>query len=149
MSDYTWTLRVCAPSRAAIRVSTRIHQFTVGRPIEFDAESPSIGALEYALGAVGGEIVGGLLAFAKRRRLKVYEVEAVVTGALEGALAYLEVVGESGPPRIAGIHVKVFVATSEAEPLIRRAFAEAVARLPLVNTLRAGTLLDISLSITE
>jgi hypothetical protein len=43
----------------------------------------------------------------------------------------------------------VFVATSEAEPLVRRAFDEAVAMLPLVNTLRAGTLVDISLSITE
>jgi hypothetical protein len=58
-------------------------------------------------------------------------------------------VGESGPPRVAGIHVKVYVATSEAEPLIRRAFDEAVAMLPLVNTLRAGTHVDISLSITE
>jgi len=149
MSDYSWTLRVSAPGPAAIRVSTRRHQFTVGRPIEFDAESPAVGALEYALGAVGAEIVGGLLAFAKRRRLGVHEVEAVVIGELEGALAYLEVVGEPGPPRIAAIRVKVFVSTSADERLIRAALDDAVARLPLVNTLRAGTRVEVSLSITE
>jgi len=101
MNSTTCTLRVTATDRDVARVSVRRHQFTVGRPIEFDEASPRIAALEYALGAVAGEVVSGLRVFAWRRRVDVDQIEAVVTGELEHALAYLEVVGESGRPRIA------------------------------------------------
>jgi hypothetical protein len=148
MNATAWTLRVAASRGGAARVCTRRHQFTAGRPLDFDAESDTVSAFEYALGAVGAELVGGLQAFARRRRIVVDDVEALVTGEVEHALAYLEVVGEPGPPRIGRIHVKLYVSSPEDPQTVRRVLDEAVARLPLVGTLRETVRLEIDLALT-
>ena len=77
------SLRVTAPDPDVARVSVGRRQFSIGRPLEFDEASPRVAAIEYALGAVGGEIVNGLREFADRRRLPIDAVEAVVTGELD------------------------------------------------------------------
>jgi hypothetical protein len=142
------TLRVTASGREPSRVSIRRHQFVVGRPIEFDADAPTVSALEYALGALGAEVVGGLRAFAKRRRLVLDEVEALVRGEVEHALVYLEVVGETGPPHVAAVVVNVFVSTPEDPETVHRAFADALARLPLLGTFRRALRVDVDLTLT-
>jgi hypothetical protein len=109
MTAITISLRVTAPGAAAARVSVGRRQFSFGRPVEFDDASPYVAALEYALGAVGGEVVNGLREFARRRRLPIDAVEALVTGEPHNGLAYLEVIGETGRPRIRRIAIKVFV----------------------------------------
>jgi hypothetical protein len=148
MNVITISLRVTAPGPAAARVSAGRRQFSIGRPVEFDEASPHVAAVEYALGAVGGEVVNGLREFARRRRLPLDAVEALVSGELEGGLAYLEVIGESGPPRIRRIAVKVFVAAVD-ETATRALFDEMIQRLPLVSTLRAAVDLEIELVLTS
>jgi hypothetical protein len=148
MDTITVSLRVTAPDPAAARVSVGRRQFSIGQPLEFDEASPHVAAIEYALGAIGGEVVNGLRAFADRRRLPVDAVEAVVTGEVENGLAYLEVVGEQGQPRIARIHVKVFVASGDA-PATRALFDHMLERLPLVCTLRVAAALTIDLTFTS
>ena len=148
MTDITISLRVTAPGPAAARVSAGRRQFSIGRPVEFDEASPHVAALEYALGAVGGEIVNGLREFARRRRLALDAVEALVTGELQDGLAYLEVIGERGRPRLRRIAVKVFVASVDVEAT-RALFDEMIERLPLVSTLRGAVDLDIELVETS
>jgi hypothetical protein len=142
------SLRVTAPDPGVARVSVGSRQFSIGRPIEFDEASPRVAAIEYALGALGGEVVNGLRAFADRRRLPIDAVEAVVTGELHNGLTYLEVVGEQGQPRITRIHVKVFVASGEGAAT-RALFEHTLDRLPLVCTLRAALALTIELILTS
>jgi hypothetical protein len=144
MTAITISLRVTAPGPAAARVSVGRRQFSIGRPVEFDDASPHVAALEYALGAVGGEIVNGLREFARRRRLEIDAIEALVTGELQNGLAYLEVIGESGRPRLGRIAVKVFVASVD-EKATRALFDETMERLPLVGTLRQVLDLDVEL----
>ena len=134
MHAITMSLRVTATGPAA-RVSVGRRHFSIGRPVEFDEASPHVAALEYALGAVGGEIVNGLREFARRRRIEIDAIEALVAGDLEQALTYLEVVGETAPPRIARITVKVFVSAPD-ESAVRALFAQLLDRLPLTCTLR-------------
>ena len=148
MTALTFSLRVTAPGPASARVSVGRRQFSIGRPVEFDDASPHVSALEYALGAVGGEVVNGLREFARRRRLAIDAVEALVTGELREGLAYLEVVGETGRPRIARIAIKVFVASVD-EQATRVLFDETIERLPLVSTLRDALDLDIELVLTS
>jgi hypothetical protein len=148
MNVTTGTLRVSASGRDALRVSTRRHQFVAGRPIEFDVDAPRLSALEYAIGAVGSEVVGGFLAFARRRRLVVHDVEAVVTYRLEHELAYLEVVGEEGVPRIAAILIKVYVASPAADADLRATLDAALARLPLTQTLSDATAVSVEINVT-
>src|SRR5262249_35844776 len=102
---------------------------------------------EYALGALAGEVVNGLRVFAERHRVEVDRVEAVVTGELEHGLAYLEVVGEAGQPRIARVRLKVFVRTGD-EAGVRRLWSELAERLPLYCTMRAAFPIDLELAIT-
>jgi hypothetical protein len=148
MTVITISLRVTAPGAAAARVSVGRRQFSIGRPIEFDEASPHVAALEYALGAIGGEIVNGLREFARRRRLAIDAVEALVTGELQDGLAYLEVIGEPGRPRLRRIAVKVFVASVDAHAT-RALFDEMIERLPLTCTLREAIDLDIELVQTS
>src|SRR5262245_61134788 len=105
MNAITLSLRVTVTGPAA-RVSIGRRHFAIGRPVEFDEASANVSALEYALGAAGGEIVNGLREFARRRRIEIDAIEAVVSGELDGALSYLEVVGETRPPRITRLAVK-------------------------------------------
>jgi hypothetical protein len=148
MTAITVSLRVTAPGPAIARVSVGRRSFSIGRPVEFDDASPHVAALEYALGAVGGEVVNGLREFARRRRLQIDAVEALVTGELEGALAYLEVIGESGRPRIRRIAIKVFVASVDASA-ISVLFDEMIERLPLLSTLREALEVDVELIETS
>jgi hypothetical protein len=140
------SLRVTAPEPADARVSVGRRQFSIGRPVEFDA-SPHVAALEYALGAVGGEVVNGLREFARRRRFPIDAVEALVTGELQDGLAYLEVIGETGRPRIRRIAIKVFVGSVD-DRATHALFDEMIERLPLVSTLREALDLDVELVLT-
>jgi hypothetical protein len=142
MTTITLSLRVTAPGPAAARVSVGRRQFSIGRPVEFDDASPHVAALEYAIGAVGGEVVNGMREFARRRRFPIDAIEALVTGELDNGLSYLEVIGETGPPRIARIAITLFVASAD-DTAARALFDEMIERLPLVSTLRAAIDLDI------
>jgi hypothetical protein len=144
MNAITISLRVTAPDADVARVSVGRRQFSIGRPLELDELSPRVAAIEYALGAVGGEVVNGLRVFADRRRLEIDAIEALVTGELENGLTYLEVIGEQGQPRIARIHVKVFVASGDPAA-VGILFEHVLERLPLVCTLRAALALTIEL----
>src|SRR5215203_2424456 len=144
MTAITISLRVTAPGPADARVSVGRRRFLIGRPVEFDDASPHVAALEYALGAVGGEVVNGLREFARRRRIPIYAVEALVTADLHDGLSYLEVIGETGRPRIRRIAVKVFVASPD-DQATRALFNDMIERLPLVSTLREALDLDVQL----
>jgi len=148
MDTIAFSLRVTAPDPDVARVSVGRRQFSIGRPLEFDEASPHVAAIEYALGAIGGEIVNGLRAFADRRRLSIDAVEAVVGGVVESGLTYLEVIGETGQPKIARIHVKVFVSALDAAAT-RTVFELMLDRLPLVCTLRAALPLTTELVLTS
>ena len=76
-----------------------------------------------------------------------WEALEEVTGELEGGLAYLEVIGETGRPRIRRIAVKVFVASVD-HTATRALFDEMIERLPLVSTLREALDLDVELVLT-
>jgi hypothetical protein len=146
--DSTITLRVTGGVADVARVAVRRQQFSVGRPIEFDESSPRIAALEYALGAVGAEIVNGLHEFARRRRLQLDAVEALVTGELEHELVYLDVIGETGRPALRRLHVKLFVASADADG-VRALLSEVLEKLPLTRTLSAATHVSTELIVTE
>ena len=140
-------LRVRATGRHRVRVTTRGVQLSIGRPVEFDSDAAEPSALECALAALGAEIVGGLKDVARRRRLVLDDVEAVVKAKLDAPLVYLDVVGERGRPRLSTVSVRVYVSSPEAADVIERAFHDAMTLLPLVGTLRSATDLTTELVV--
>jgi hypothetical protein len=146
-NDLTCTLRVTAGDPDVARVAVRNEQFLVGRPLELDSASRRIAALEYALGALAGEVLNGLRHFAWRRCVDLEHAEALVTGDVENGLVYLEVVGERGRPRLSAVRIKVFVASSD-EPAVRRLWSDVLERLPLLGTLRSAIPVHLELIVT-
>lgn len=143
--DFAWKARVTAEMHDRASVYVRRHRFEVGRPLDFDAQSESISALEYLLGALGADLVNGLQAAAKRRRLHLDRAEATVEGRLDNPLVHLAVVGETGHCGLANAAVKVYASSLEPEDDVRDAWAETLERSPIVRTLRDS--LDLSLEL--
>jgi uncharacterized OsmC-like protein len=144
-TEFTWTTRVTAESRARAAVHARRHRFTVGAPVEFDPQADAVSALEYLLGALGADLVNGLQAIAARRRLRLDALEATVEGRLDNPLVYLAVVGEEGHPGLVAARVKVYASSPDPEARVREAWAETLDRSPIARTLRGCV--DLSLEL--
>lgn len=145
--DFVWTARVTAEARDRASVYARRHRFDVGRPLDFDAESESVSALEYVLGALGADVLNGLRAAARRRHLDLDGAEATVEGRLDNPLVHLGVVGEDGHPGIAEARVKVYASSPDPEEAVRAAWADALERSPLVHTLQGCVDLSLELHV--
>ena len=78
MEEVSWTLRVRATGTNLATVYARQHRFTVGVPVQFDEQYDQVTALEYALAALGADLVNGFHLAARRRRITLTDVEAVV-----------------------------------------------------------------------
>lgn len=146
--QFHWSVRVSAnrPNQAAVFV--RKHRYEVGLPLHFDEEYEQVAALEYALGAIGADIVNGLQALARKRRLQVDHVEAVVQGELNNPLIYLNVIGEQGHPGLERVSIKVYLSSLEPEDRLHLLWEEVLAHSPLVHTFQKAVQLELTLQIT-
>jgi hypothetical protein len=142
-----WSVRVRATGRDRATAYVRRHRFEIGAPVQFDAEAEAISAVEYVLGALAADLVNGFAALARRRRLAVEAVEAVVTGELNNPLTVLAVIGEAGHPGMERAAVKVYVTSGASDDDVRQVWSDALERSPLARTLRAAVSLQIDLRI--
>jgi OsmC-like protein len=147
LERYTWTLRISAAERGQAAVFARQHQFRVGAPVHFDRAYEAISALEYVLGAIGADLVNGLQALARKRRVVIEQIEAVVDGELNNPLTYLGVVGETGHPGLENVRIKVYLASPETETVLQHLWQEVLIISPLVRTFQAAIQLELSLQV--
>jgi hypothetical protein len=143
-----WGVRVRATVAGGSTAYARAHAFEVGAALPFDAEESRITALEYLLGALGGDLVGGFRTLARKRRLAIEEIEATVDATLDNPLTHLGVVGESGHPGIERIAIRVHVATLEPEDVVRAVWDEVMQRSPLLRTLGTAAGVDVVMTVT-
>jgi uncharacterized OsmC-like protein len=143
-----WGVRVRATGTAGATAYARVHSFEVGSALPFDVEEGRVTALEYLLGALGGDLIGGFRTLARRRRLAIEEVEATVDATLDNALTHLGVVGEEGHPGLDRVAVRVHVSTLEPEDAVREAWDEALRRSPLLRTLQGAASIEIVMTVT-
>src|SRR5215468_1745440 len=115
MEDTRWTVRVTASPPLGSTAHVRKHSFAVGAPVSFDGEHGAITALEYLLGALGADLVGGIQAVARRRRVEIDDVEVVVHGVLHNPMVYLRVIGEDGNAGLRAIEARVYISSLDDE----------------------------------
>jgi uncharacterized OsmC-like protein len=144
MEDTRWTLRVTAMRPSGSTAHVRKHSFAAGAPISFDAEYGAITAMEYLLGALGADLVGGIQAVARRRRVEVDDVEVLVHGVLHNPMVYLRVVGEAGDAGIRAIEARVYISSLDDAARVRAVWAEVLESSPIVNTLTKAVKLDLT-----
>jgi len=142
-----WGVRVRANARGGTTAYARTHAFEVGSALPFDLEETRPTAIEYLLGALGGDLIGGFRALARKRRLAIDEVEATVEATLVNALTHLGVVGEEGHPGVERVTIRVHVATPESAAAVRAVWDEAARRSPLLRTIEAAARVDVTLDI--
>jgi hypothetical protein len=134
--EHRWIVRVAAGPEDGATAYARRTSVTIGAPLSFDEAYPRATAFEHLLAAVGADLVAGLRLAARRRRIELDRVEAVVEGSIENPLVHLGVVGETGHPGLKSIGVKVYAGTMAAEEDVRGAWEETLARSPMVHTFR-------------
>jgi uncharacterized OsmC-like protein len=144
MEDTRWTLRVTAVQPFGSKVHARKHSFVTGASLSFDAEYGSITALEYLLGAVGADLVGGIQTVARRRRVEIDDIEVVVHGVLHNPMIYLRAVGEVGDAGIRAIEARVYISSFDDEARVRAVWTEVLEISPIVNTLIKAVKLDLT-----
>ena len=147
MDETRWTIRVRAAGKGPNTIYVRQRRLEAGEPLHFDEQYEHTTALEYLLGAIGADLVGGLQVIARRQRLLVNEVEAVVSGKLNNPLTYLGVVGEEGHPGLEQVAATVYVSSSEPEERVRHAWEEMLRRSPVVHTLKSAVRLDLDMKL--
>lgn len=112
--------------------------------MSFDAEYGAITALEYLLGALGADLIGGIQTVARRRRVEVDDIEVVVHGVLHNPMVYLRVMGELGDAGVRAIEARVYISSLDDEARLGAVWTEVLETCPVVNTLTKAVKLDIS-----
>ncbi|MFI5401912.1 MAG: OsmC family protein [Planctomycetota bacterium] len=132
----TFSVRVARGPDDGATALVRKDRVTVGAPLSFDEAYPRATAFELLLAAVGTDLVSGLAALARKARVPLDNIEAVVEGEIENPLAHLRVVGEAGHPGLKALAAKVYVRTPEEAEKVRRVWADLLRTSPMVHTFR-------------
>ncbi len=140
-------LRVASTAPDKVAAYVRTERFEVGPPLTFDEKYHGVSALEALAGALAGDVMNGLRLRARRRRVELSEVEAVIKVWLVNPLSFLEVVGEAGNPAIERIQLQLYVSTLEAESAIRELLDQTLARSPLYLTLSKAATLEVDFAV--
>jgi hypothetical protein len=148
-SNFVWTARVRGDGDNRSTAYARSQSFVICRQASFAESDPHPSAVEYLLGALGGDLVNGFSAAAARRGIIMYAIEASVSGRLDNPLVVLGVVGETGHPGFESIHASLFVSADAADEDLDPVWEEVLARSPLVNTLRRCVTLSLSMKISH
>lgn len=148
IGDTTWTVRVHNAGGREAKVYARNHAFAVGRQVSFDQADPHPTAVEYLLGALGGDLVSGFRDQAARHRVTVDEMELSLSGRLNNPLVHLGVVGEAGHPGFESITGTLYVSADADAAAIETLWRTTLERSPLVNTLKRCVTLSLEIQVT-
>jgi hypothetical protein len=146
-TDHPFPVRVSRTAGQSARAYARGHAFDLGSQAslrEFDAQ-PS--AVEYALGALGGDLMIGLARAAEAAGVTLHAVELALTGHLDNILVHLGVVGEQGHPGFRSIDGTLYVSADGDQFTIEAIWQRTLARSPLYNTLTRCADVTIRLSV--
>lgn len=144
LPPHRFTLRATAGHSKPAKIHVRKLGFVAGDPVSFDSEHPHITAIEYLLGAVAADLIGGLRRIGRLRRVEVDALEVVITAELHDPLVYLRAVDhENGPAGLARIQVKAYISSLADEPDVERVWQETLASCPVIHTLKPGVALEL------
>ena len=128
---------------------TRNHAFIVGGQASFREADAHPDAVEYLLGALGGDLISGFASHATRRGVEVDAMEASISGRLNNPLVFLGVVGESGHPGFETISCTLYVSADADGEVLEEIWQTTLTRSPLVNTLDRCVGLILNLRAVE
>ena len=147
MNDYTWTVRVERVNENEAKAYSRNHAFVIGEQASFQETDAQPSAVEYALGALGGDLVRGFQVQAARQRVAVDALEVMLSGRLNNPLTHLGVVGEAGHPGLESIRGTLYVSADAGPAALEEMWQATLDRSPLFNTLRRCVAVAVELRV--
>ena len=147
MHDHLFQVRVQHRTMGVARAYARVHAFDVGSQASLVETDPQPSAVEYLLGALGGDLVRGLDRAAAAAGVTLHAVEITLSGRLDNILVHLGVIGEQGHPGFRAIDGTIYVSSDSDQPAIESAWARTLARSPLYNTLTRCADVTIRLAV--
>ncbi len=147
-TDHPWSLRVRGLPGDEQKVYSGRHVFSVGRQASFTDEDSHPSAVEYLLGALGGDLVSGFLKQAAKRGVQIDATELVVSGRLENPMVFLGVIGAEGGAGLGAVAATLYVGADADEPTLQEIWRATLATSPLVGTLGRSVPLTLSLQRT-
>lgn len=146
MTEHLFPVRIQRTASGVARAYARAQAFEIGSQASLvDADSqPS--AVEYLLGALGGDLLRGLDRAAAGAGVTLHAVEIALTGRLDNILVHLGVIGEQGHPGFHAIDGTLYVSTDTDQVTIESVWQRTLARSPLYNTLTRCA--DVTIRLT-
>jgi len=145
--DHRWSVRVQRAGDGHARAYARGQAFDVDSQASLRETDPHPSAVEYAIGALGGDLACGLQREAAARALDIHAIEVSLSGRLDNVLVHFGVVGEQGHPGLAAIEGIVYVGTEAPEAEVEAAWRATLARSPLFHTLTRCAEVRMSLRV--
>ena len=146
-SDHAFPVRLQRAAAGGARAYARAQSFEVGSQASLRESDPQPSAIEYALGALGGDLLCGLERAAEREGLRLYGLEIALRGRLDNVLVHLGVVGEVGHPGFGAIDGTIYVSTDSEPAAIESAWQTTLVRSPLYNTFTRCAAVSINLRV--
>jgi hypothetical protein len=147
-SDHEFPVRVQRSAAGTMRGYARAQSFDIGSQASLRESDPQPSAIEYALGALGGDLLCGFERAAETAGVRLHAAEIALAGRLDNILVHLGVIGEQGHPGITAIEGKAYVSADGDQDVIESAWRTTLARSPLYNTLTRCATVSIVLRVT-
>ncbi|MBN9386696.1 MAG: OsmC family protein [Chloroflexi bacterium] len=145
--EFKWKARVSWVTGERSVAYSRNNSFLIEKQASFKEKDPHPSAIEYLLGALGGDIAAGFQTVAPRFGVSIEALEISLSGQLNNSLTMLGVIGEAGHPGLETIEGRIFISTEATEEKIEKVWQSVQDRSPLFNTLKRAVKLDFSLVI--
>ena len=149
MPDHVFPVRIQRTPGGAARAYARARSFDVGSQASLRESDDSPSAIEYAIGALGGDLVRGLERAAEAEGVPLHAIEISLNGRLDNILTHLGVVGEQGHPGFAAIEGTAYIGSDGEEDAIQRAWQRTLDRSPLYHTLTRCAAVTIALKVVR
>jgi uncharacterized OsmC-like protein len=145
--DHPFPVRIQRTSPGVARAYARTQSFDIGSQASVRETDDAPSAVEYVLGALGGDLVTGLERAAEREGVSLHGIEIALNGRLDNILTHLGVVGEQGHPGLAAIEGTAYVGSDAEEDAVRQAWQRTLERSPLYHTLTHCATVAIALKV--
>lgn len=145
--DHAWSVRIQRTAAGDARAYARTQSFDVRTQASLRESDEHPSAVEYLLGALGGDLVCGFQKEAAARGLSIHAVELSIAGRLNNVLVHIGVIGEHGHPGFESITGTLYVGAVADEQEVDSAWRETLARSPLFNTLSRCATVAINLRV--
>lgn len=146
--EFKWKARVSWLAGDRSTAFTRNNSFLIEKQASFKEKDPYPSAIEYLLGALGGDIAAGFHSVAPRFGVSIDALEVSLSGQLNNSLVLLGVIGESGHPGLETIEGRIYISADAEEKTLQEIWEVVQTRSPLVNTLKRSVELKLGLVIT-